>query len=185
MSVSFPVIDPAATGQNIVRLRIARGLSVRDLQTYFGFEEPQAIYKWQRGKSLPSVDNLFALGAILEVPLDEILVPAKPHLNIISSERQAEACRSAFIIGILCSCPIEGEQNLTGSSRYDRRPRMHLPFYSVPVRVTLPPCRASAAHRHGMVIIPITSRAHLSRMLRLSAVLISWRCQSEEVEKCE
>ena len=86
MSVSFPVIDPVATGQNIVRLRTARGLSVRDLQAYFGFEEPQAIYKWQRGKSLPSVDNLFALGAILEVPLDEILVPAKPHLNIISSE---------------------------------------------------------------------------------------------------
>ena len=86
MSVSFPVIDPVATGQNIVRLRNERGLSVRDLQAFFGFEEPQAIYKWQRGKSLPSVDNLFALGAILEVPLDEILIPVKPHLNIVSSE---------------------------------------------------------------------------------------------------
>ena len=96
MSVPFPVIDPVATGQNIVRLRNARGLSVRDLQAFFGFEEPQAIYKWQRGKSLPSVDNLFALGAILDVSLDEILVPAKPHLNIVSSERQDESCRSAF-----------------------------------------------------------------------------------------
>ena len=27
-----------------------RGMTVRDLQAYFGFEEPQAIYKWQRGK---------------------------------------------------------------------------------------------------------------------------------------
>ena len=42
---AFPVIDPVATGANIVRLRIQRGLSVRDLQAYFGFEEPQAIYK--------------------------------------------------------------------------------------------------------------------------------------------
>ena len=42
----FPVIDPVATGENIVRLRQERGLSVRDLQAYFGFEEPQAIYKW-------------------------------------------------------------------------------------------------------------------------------------------
>ena len=45
----YPVIDPVATGENIVRLRQERGLSVRDLQAFFGFEEPQAIYKWQRG----------------------------------------------------------------------------------------------------------------------------------------
>ena len=64
----FPVIDPVATGKNIVRLRTERGLSVRDLQSYFGFEDPQAIYKWQQGKSLPSVDNLYALGALFEVP---------------------------------------------------------------------------------------------------------------------
>ena len=49
----FPVIDPIATGKNIIRLRVERGMSVRDLQAYFGFEEPQAIYKWQQGKSLP------------------------------------------------------------------------------------------------------------------------------------
>ena len=41
----FPVIDPIATGKNIIRLRAERGMSVRDLQAYFGFEEPQAIYK--------------------------------------------------------------------------------------------------------------------------------------------
>ena len=45
----FPVIDPIATGKNIIRLRVERGMSVRDLQAYFGFEEPQAIYKWQQG----------------------------------------------------------------------------------------------------------------------------------------
>jgi len=70
----FPVIDPVATGANIVRLRKERGLTVRDLQEYFGFEEPQAIYKWQRGKSLPTVDNLYALSAILDVPMDKIIV---------------------------------------------------------------------------------------------------------------
>ena len=91
---AFPVIDPVATGANILRLRRARGLSVRDLQAYFGFEEPQAIYKWQKGKSLPSVDNLYALGALLEVPLEEILVSAKPKLNRIVCEQQADACCS-------------------------------------------------------------------------------------------
>ena len=64
MQKTFPVIDPVATGRNIVRLRTERGMTVRDLQEYFGFEEPQAIYKWQRGKSLPTVDNLYALGRL-------------------------------------------------------------------------------------------------------------------------
>lgn len=90
----FPVIDPVATGKNIVRLRTERGLSVRDLQAYFGFEEPQAIYKWQQGKSLPTVDNLYALGALLEVSMNEILVSAQPKLHILSREQQVEACCS-------------------------------------------------------------------------------------------
>ena len=70
----FPVIDPVATGKNIVRLRTERGLSVRDLQSYFGFEEPQAIYKWQHGSAMPTVDNLVILAMILGVTIDEILV---------------------------------------------------------------------------------------------------------------
>lgn len=78
MMKAFPVIDPVATGENIARLRKARGLTVRDLQSWFGFEEPQAIYKWQKGKSLPTVDNLYALGTLLEVPMEQILVPCAP-----------------------------------------------------------------------------------------------------------
>ena len=70
----YPVIDLPATGENITRLRLSRGLTVRDLQHFFGFDAPQAIYKWQRGQALPSVDNLFALSALLGVPIDDILV---------------------------------------------------------------------------------------------------------------
>lgn len=100
MSMRFPVIDPVATGKNIVRLRKERGLTVRDLQAWFGFEEPRAIYKWQRGQTLPSVDNLFALGALFQVTMDEILIPVDPCLNIVSTERQAETCRSAIFTTI-------------------------------------------------------------------------------------
>lgn len=87
-STPFPVIDPVATGRNIMRLRKERGMTVRDLQAYFGFEEPQAIYKWQKGKSLPSVDNLYALGALLDVPMEDILVRANAQSNIIIFEQQ-------------------------------------------------------------------------------------------------
>lgn len=54
MAKTFPVIDLTATGENITRLRKDRGMTVRDLQSWFGFEEPQAIYKWQKGESLPT-----------------------------------------------------------------------------------------------------------------------------------
>lgn len=93
--MDFPVIDLEVTGRNIVRLRRERRLTVRDLQRYFGFEEPRAVYKWQRGENLPSVDNLYALSRILQVPMDSILVPRQ--LNILTSERQDDAsCRSVF-----------------------------------------------------------------------------------------
>lgn len=75
----YPVIDLIATGHNIEALRKQRGLSVRDLQDVLGFATPQAIYKWQRGTSLPSVDNLVVLSAVLRVPIDRILVTEKPE----------------------------------------------------------------------------------------------------------
>lgn len=71
---AFPVIDLVATGNNIRRLRVEHGLSVKDLQRYFGFEEPRAVYKWQKGECLPTVDNLYALGILLDTPMESILI---------------------------------------------------------------------------------------------------------------
>lgn len=72
--MAIPTIDLAKTGANITRLRKAAGLSVHDLQTVFGFNSPQAIYKWQNGLALPTVDNLIVLAAVLHVRLDDILI---------------------------------------------------------------------------------------------------------------
>ncbi len=69
-----PLIDMKRTGKNIVSLRRKRGLSVRDLQELLGFTRPQSIYKWQRGESLPAIDNLVALSCAFAVPIEEILV---------------------------------------------------------------------------------------------------------------
>ena len=72
--VNLPVIDMIGTGQNIARLRKQAGLTVRDLQDVFGFATPQAIYKWQQGVALPTIDNLVVLAAVLQVRMDDILV---------------------------------------------------------------------------------------------------------------
>ena len=72
--MNIPTIDLAQTGANIMTLRKAAGLSVHDLQMVFGFNSPQAIYKWQNGIALPTIDNLIGLAAMLHVRIDDILV---------------------------------------------------------------------------------------------------------------
>lgn len=74
---AMPVIDMVATGKNIERMRKAAGLSVRDLKDVLGFATPQAIYKWQHGTAMPTIDNLVVLAALLQVKVDDILVVAK------------------------------------------------------------------------------------------------------------
>lgn len=73
----YPVIDIAATGRNIYRLRLEKGYSVNELQDYLGLGCPQGIYHWQAGKSLPSVDNLYAVSRLWNVSMNDILVEKK------------------------------------------------------------------------------------------------------------
>lgn len=74
MMTNIPVINMVATGQNITRLRKQAGLSVSNLQQIFGFSTPQAIYKWQRGTALPTVDNLVVLSVLFNTSINNILV---------------------------------------------------------------------------------------------------------------
>lgn len=75
MNMPYPVIDLKKTGENIKRLREARCISVVDLQYFLGLASPQAIYYWQRGINLPTVDHLYALSRLFKVSMDDILIP--------------------------------------------------------------------------------------------------------------
>ena len=70
----LPSIDLTATGIRITHLRQQTGLTVRDLQDVFGFNTPQAIYRWQRGLTLPTLDTLVVLAAVFGTTLDSIIV---------------------------------------------------------------------------------------------------------------
>ena len=97
MSVmTFPVIDLRRTGRNIEDLRRKSGLSVRQVQEYFGFEYPQAVYKWQHGESLPSVDNLLALAHLLGVGMEELLVYDDQELSHLQQAAAAPASPTVF-----------------------------------------------------------------------------------------
>jgi len=63
-----------ATGANIRALIKGKGLKVADVQTVFGFNTPQAIFKWMRGDAVPTIDNLIILADMFDVPIDKIII---------------------------------------------------------------------------------------------------------------
>ena len=67
-------IDLIRTGQRISDLRKERDLSIKEMQYALGFNTPQAIFKWQRGDALPTIDNLVVLAEIFDTTIDDILV---------------------------------------------------------------------------------------------------------------
>lgn len=75
--MNYPVLDLKATGERINQLRKNNNLRVTDVAEYMGFESTQAVYKWQRGESLPTVDNLYALSRLLHTSVDDILIGEK------------------------------------------------------------------------------------------------------------
>ena len=81
----IPVINMTATGNNIMRLRMNAGMTVKDLQDVFGFSTPQAIYKWQRGTAMPTLDNMVVLATVFGVTIDEIIIfQNQPQMRAIA-----------------------------------------------------------------------------------------------------
>ena len=62
------------TGNNIRKLLSENGYTVKDVQNAMGFENPQAVYKWLSGRSLPSIDNFIILSRLLHTSIEDILV---------------------------------------------------------------------------------------------------------------
>jgi transcriptional regulator with XRE-family HTH domain len=70
-------INMIETGNNISRLRKEKGITIRQIQETMGFNTPQAIYRWIRGETMPTLDNVFALSELLNVTVEEIVVLEK------------------------------------------------------------------------------------------------------------
>ena len=85
VSQNIPAIDMAGTGKRISELRTAAGLSVKDMQDYFGFATPQAIYKWQHGTAMPTIDNFVGLSMLFGVSINDIIVLEDASFFMISA----------------------------------------------------------------------------------------------------
>ena len=70
----MPTIDMTATGENIHKMIKDKKMTISYIQNIFGFNTPQAIYKWFRGDTIPTIDNLVILAKILDTTVDGIIV---------------------------------------------------------------------------------------------------------------
>ena len=74
MQPMYVSIQQKETGNRIKRLLKENGYTVKDVQGAMGFENPQAVYKWLAGRSLPSIDNFIILSRLLHTSIEDILV---------------------------------------------------------------------------------------------------------------
>lgn len=66
-------IDMIATGKNIRDMRIRHKMTIKDIQDACGVTST-SVCNWQKGKSMPTVDNLVILASIWGVMIDSIIV---------------------------------------------------------------------------------------------------------------
>lgn len=69
----FPVINKRETGINLRRIMDMRGITPKDVQEYLGLGCVQSVYRWIDGVNMPTIDNLYALSELLQVPIDAIV----------------------------------------------------------------------------------------------------------------
>lgn len=72
--MELPRIDMKATGEMIKASRINAGMSVIELMDAMGFMNPDTIYKWQSGRSLPKIDRFVELAHIFGTTVDDLIV---------------------------------------------------------------------------------------------------------------
>lgn len=69
----FPTIDKRKTGINLQKIMARKNLTVRDVKEYLGLGSVQSVYHWLNGISMPTVDNLYALSELFQMPVDRLI----------------------------------------------------------------------------------------------------------------
>lgn len=76
-------IDMVKTGKRLKERIEKAGYTVKQVQKELLLECPQSIYRWFKGQILPSVDHLYKLSRLLDVHMENLLVPYSYEIKII------------------------------------------------------------------------------------------------------
>lgn len=86
----IPLIDKKQTGINLRRIMDECGFTVKDIQQYLELGSIQSVYHWLNGISMPTVDNLYALSYLFQVPVDDMLRGTR---RTLTAEKQVQLKR--------------------------------------------------------------------------------------------
>lgn len=84
----FPVIDKRKTGINLRKLMDERDLSVKDVQQFLGLGSVQSVYHWLNGKSMPTIDNLYALSELFQLTIDDMVCGNRRPVSVSPEQAQ-------------------------------------------------------------------------------------------------
>ena len=79
--ILYTQIDIVLTGKKIHSVMNEKGYSVKELQETLNLSCPQPVYRWIRGYTLPSVDNLYRLHKIFGVHMEDMIIEAATGKN--------------------------------------------------------------------------------------------------------
>ena len=92
----FPTIDKKKTGIHLRQIMDERGLSVKDVQQYLGLGSVQSVYHWLNGLSMPTIDNLYALSELFQMPVDDMLCGDRQYVPARRYHSQFERLRAYY-----------------------------------------------------------------------------------------
>lgn len=74
----LPTIDKERTGRWLKFLFQYKGLTVKEAKEYLSLTCVQTIYRWFKGETIPTVDNLYVLSELLDMPMDSLIIGSRP-----------------------------------------------------------------------------------------------------------
>ena len=77
----LPTIDLKETGMNLRKIMDKRGITVKDVRKYLGLGSVQSVYHWLNGISMPTIDNLYALSELFQVPVDTMICGTRKRIQ--------------------------------------------------------------------------------------------------------
>ena len=91
----LPAINLKETGINIRRIMDKRDISAKDIQAYLNLASVQSVYNWCNGINMPTIDNLYALSQLFQLPIDAIVCGNRKAIipePIILGARERRLC---------------------------------------------------------------------------------------------
>ena len=73
------MIDMQKTGRRIKEICDKQRITVKQIQEELNIGSFQSIYSWFHGKTLPSLDNFYALCKLLHVSMDSMIVEQEEY----------------------------------------------------------------------------------------------------------